>query len=59
LRAGLLLVQGKTAGGEEERRALGARALSDLERALAVNPRLSRRSRSQVAAARMLAAGAR
>ena len=55
LRAGLLLVQGEAEGNREEQRALGGRALADLNRALEVNPRLSRRWGSQVAAAQRLA----
>ena len=59
LRAGLLLVQGEAEGNREEQRALGGRALADLNRALEVNPRLSRRWGSQVAAAQRLAGAPR
>ena len=59
LRAGLLLAQGKAESRREEQRALGSRALADLNRALEVNPRLSRRWGSQVAAAQRLAGAAR
>jgi serine/threonine-protein kinase len=59
LRAGLLLVQGKTDDDRKEQRALGGRALADLHRALEVNPRLSRRCASQVVAAQRLAGATR
>ncbi len=51
LRGGLLLVQARAEGRPAEQRALAGRARADFDRALEVNPRLSRRWGSQVAAA--------